>query len=132
VVVEKPEGADVAVPGDALVIRFRPTDPDSVLRRAGQESRRTGRRGASVFAAVKEAGETDAALRRRLLAVAQLVGMKPDDHPKYYVCAKADEPISMQRLLNVALQQTLPLLRLIPPSPRPSRGDWKAETWRAQ
>lgn len=91
---DKPEGPnDVAVPGDALVIRFRPTDPDSVLRRAGQEQRRTGRRGASVFAAVKLPGESDETLRRRLLAVAELVGMKPDDHPKFYTCAKAEELI---------------------------------------
>jgi hypothetical protein len=87
---KKPAGT-VALPGDALVIRFRPTDPDRVLKRAGDEYRRTGRHGASVFAAVGEPGETDVALKRRLLAVAELSGMKPEDHPKFYVCTRAEE-----------------------------------------
>ena len=87
---KKPAGT-VTLPGDALVIRFRPTDPDRVLKKAGDESRRTGRHGASVFAAVGEPGETDVALKRRLLAVADLSGMKPEDHPKFYVCTRADE-----------------------------------------
>ena len=33
-----------------------PTDPDRVLKKAGDESRRTGRHGASVFAAVGDRG----------------------------------------------------------------------------
>jgi hypothetical protein len=84
-------GPPVAVPGDALVIRFRPTAPDSVLRRAANEFKRTGRYGASVFATVRRPGETDLAMRRRLLTVAELAGMAPESHPKYYVCAQAEE-----------------------------------------
>lgn len=92
--IEEPgEPASVAVPGDALVIRFRPTAPDAVLRRATQEFQRTGRYGASVFATVKRPGETESAMRRRLLAVAELAGMAPENHPKYFVCAKAEELI---------------------------------------
>jgi hypothetical protein len=81
------------MPGEALVIRFRPTAPDSVLRSATNEFRRTGRYGASVFATVRRPSETDEALRRRLLAVAELVGMTPEKHPKYYVCTQAEELI---------------------------------------
>ena len=32
-------------------------------------------------------------MRRRLLAVAELAGMAPENHPKYFVCAKAEELI---------------------------------------
>jgi hypothetical protein len=91
VTIEEPGRADVVVPDDALVIRFRPTDPDSVLRRAGQEFQRTGRHGASVFVAARMPGESDAELKHRLLAVAELVGMNPENHPKFYVCARAGE-----------------------------------------
>jgi hypothetical protein len=90
--IEEP-GEPVAVPGDALVIRFRPTNPDSVLRRSVQEFKRIGRHGASVFVAAPEASETDAALRRRLLAVAELVGMTPENHPKFYVCTDGDREL---------------------------------------
>lgn len=86
-------GEAVPVPGDALVIRFRPTSPDSVLKRASNEFLRTSRHGASVFVTVRRAGETDAAMRRRLLGVAELSGMAPENHPKYYVCANAEELI---------------------------------------
>jgi hypothetical protein len=88
--IEEP-GESVAVPGDALVIRFRPTDPDAVLRKATSEHRRTGRYGASVFATVRLPGESETVTRRRLLAVAELSGMKPENNPKYYVCANAEE-----------------------------------------
>jgi hypothetical protein len=90
--IEEP-GDFVPIPEDALVIRFRPTSPDSVLKRAKNEFLRTGRHGASVFATARRAGETDAAMRRRLLAVAELSGMSPENHPKYYVCATAEELI---------------------------------------
>lgn len=86
-------GEPVAVPSDALVIRFRPIAPDAVLRRAVNEFKRTGRHGASVFATTGRAGESDSAMRRRLLAVAELAGMSPENHPKYYVCAHARELI---------------------------------------
>ncbi len=46
-----------------------------------------------MFATARRPGETDEALRRRLLAVAELVGMTPEKHPKYYVCAQAEELI---------------------------------------
>jgi hypothetical protein len=84
-------GEAVEVPGDALVIRFRPTAPEAVFGRAEKEFRRVGRYRLSVFAALRAAGETDAELEQRLLKVADLSGMNPADHPKYYVCARAEE-----------------------------------------
>lgn len=81
----------MVVPGDALVIRFRPTSPDSVLRKATAEFRRTGRYGVSVFASAGRTGETDAAWKKRLLGVAELVGMSPENHPKFYTCTEAQE-----------------------------------------
>ena len=46
-----------------------------------------------MFATARRPGETDEAVRRRLLAVAELSGMSPENHPKYYVCAEAGELI---------------------------------------
>jgi hypothetical protein len=90
---EAGEPGAVAIPGDALVVRFRPTAPESVLKRAATAFKLTGRHDASVFATVRRPGETTSAMRRRLLAVAELSGMTPENHPKYYVCAQAEELI---------------------------------------
>ena len=84
-------GTAVSVPDDALVIRFRPTDPQAVLKRAELEFRRVGRYQLSVFAAARASGESDADLRQRLLKVAELSGMNPANHRKYYVCTRAEE-----------------------------------------
>jgi hypothetical protein len=84
-------GVLARVASDALVIRFRPTDPDRVLRIAALEFRRIGRYRLSVFAAAKRPGETDATLRRRLLEASELAGMDPANNPKFYVCAEAGE-----------------------------------------
>jgi hypothetical protein len=84
-------GEPAHVEPEALVIRFRPTDPDRLLNIAAKEHRRTGRHGLSVFAASRRAQESDDALRRRLLEVSELAGMDPASHPKFYVCTQAGE-----------------------------------------
>jgi len=84
-------GEAVDVPGEALVIRFRPTEPGSVLKRASLEFRRIGRYRLSVFAAVKHSGETDADLRRRLLKASELSVIGSANHREYYVCTRAEE-----------------------------------------
>lgn len=77
--------------GDAIVIRFRPISPDSVLRSAEREFRRAGRYGLSVFADVPRDGESADAVITRLLAASELAGMSPQDNPKYYVCSRAEQ-----------------------------------------
>jgi hypothetical protein len=81
----------VEVPGDALVIRFRPTNPDRVMASVLDAYKLYGRYQASAFAAAAVSGETETDLRRRLLAVADIAGMTQDRHPKYYVCTRAEE-----------------------------------------
>ena len=80
------------LPGDAIVIRFRPTDPDRVLASAEKEARRTGGRyGLSVFADIPREGVSTDEVVQRLLVAAELAGMSPKDHPKYFVCGRAEE-----------------------------------------
>lgn len=85
------EDVQVEVPDDAVVIRFRPTDPERVLASAEKEHRRTGRYGCSVFAVQPFEGETESQVIARLLAAADLVGMTVDRHNKYWVCTRAKE-----------------------------------------
>ncbi len=82
---------EVEISGRALVIRFPPSDPEAVLRRAGKEHRRDGHYGVSVFADVKRGQEDDDALVARLLEVSGLAGMEPGRNPKYYRCQTAQE-----------------------------------------
>lgn len=84
-------GRQVDIPGNALVIRFRPTNPDRVLASVLDAHKYYGRYQASVFAATPRPDETETDLRRRLLAVANIAGMTEDRHPKYYVCARSEE-----------------------------------------
>ena len=83
-------GKAAEVPEDALVIRFRPTAPEDVLRWADKEYRRIGRYRLSVFADVKRGSETDDDLRRRLLRVSEL-RIDPAKNPKYFVCTRSEE-----------------------------------------
>jgi hypothetical protein len=86
-------GRDAAPPVDpaAVVIRFRPTDPDRVLASAEVERRRIGRFGLSVFADVARPDEDEDAVVARLLVAADLAGMGSDRHPKFWICATASE-----------------------------------------
>lgn len=85
----------VDLPGDAIVIRFRPTTPESVLRSAEKEARRTdGRFGLSVFAAVAREGETSQEVISRLLKASELGGIDCESNPKYFVCTRAGELLS--------------------------------------
>src|SRR5882724_5575224 len=81
-------GTAVEIPEDALVIRFRPTAPADVWRRAELEHRRIGRYRLSVFADIKRGQETDEDQRLRLLKVSE-VGIDPAKNPKYFVCTRA-------------------------------------------
>jgi hypothetical protein len=80
---------------DALVIRFRPTDPDRVAILAEKEHRVTGRYGLSVFADTARSGEDTGALIDRLLAAAELDGIATDKNPKFYLCSAASELLSL-------------------------------------
>jgi hypothetical protein len=75
---------------DAMLIRFRPTDPDAVLAVAQKEYRRTGRFGLSVFAGVKAEGESDDQLRERILRATE-IQIDVDGNPKYWLCERARE-----------------------------------------
>ncbi len=83
-------GRPVDVPADALVIRFRPTDPDQVFRRAELEFRRIGRYRLSVFAGVKAPGESDDDLKRRLVRAAGLSGINLDNQRKMFAARAED------------------------------------------
>jgi hypothetical protein len=86
----------VDIPGEAIVIRFRPTDPERVLQSAEKEARRTsGRFGLSVFAAAACEGESSQDVIRRLLKASELGGIDPRSHPKYFVCARAEQVLNM-------------------------------------
>jgi hypothetical protein len=84
----------VDLPDDAVVIRFRPTAPDSVLANAAKEARRTGAYRLSVFADKPRPGESQEDVIHRLLAASELAGIPADSNPKYYVCTQAAELIS--------------------------------------
>lgn len=79
------------VPPDAIVIRFRPTDPETVLKRAERDSRRSGTWRSSVFADVQRGGETEQDAIARLLTVSELAGVSIDNNPRYFVCVRAEE-----------------------------------------
>jgi hypothetical protein len=63
------------IPREALVVRFRPTDPGRVLASAAKEYRRSGRYWLSVFADVPADGEDEQALAERLVDAAGLAGI---------------------------------------------------------
>lgn len=82
-------GMQVQVPPDALVIRFRPTDPAKVLEWAAKEHRRSGHYRLSVFAAAPGPGGAGAAVQARLLKASELAGIDPAGNAKYFVCTHA-------------------------------------------
>lgn len=77
------------VPRDAVVIRFRPTAPEDVLRSAGKWFRFTGIYGLSVFADGAHEGESDEDVIERLLKASEMSNIDPMKNKKYYVCTKA-------------------------------------------
>jgi len=79
------------MPAEALVIRFRPTDPDSVLGWAQKEFRHSGCYRLSVFADVQKPDETENDLIRRLLVTSEMSGIDPKNNKKYFVCTRAAE-----------------------------------------
>lgn len=79
----------VEVPPDAIVIRFSPTDPERVLRRAERAARHSGVHSLSVFLDTRQDGETESDTIARLLAASELSGIRPGNNAKYYVCARA-------------------------------------------
>lgn len=77
------------VPREALVIRFRPTDPEAVLGWAKKEYRRTGYHRLSVFADAPIGSESIHDLHVRLLKASELSGLTADKNKNYYVCTEA-------------------------------------------
>jgi hypothetical protein len=84
-------GRAVRIEAEALVIRFRPTDPDAVLGWAQKEFRRVGCYRLSVFADVQQPDETEDHLIRRLLGASEMSGIDPKSNKKYFVCTRAAE-----------------------------------------
>jgi hypothetical protein len=80
---------EVDVPRDALVIRFSPTMPETVLKRADQAYRECGRYQLSVFAAVKQGDESEEDLHARLLQASEMHHISPETNRKYFVCSEA-------------------------------------------
>ncbi|MFE9685796.1 hypothetical protein [Streptomyces sp. NPDC006285] len=82
--------SEAEVPPDALVLRFKPMDPERCLKRLNQDFRDTGDYSLSVFADVQGADETVDQLKARLLSASELQGMKPSSNKAYYVCTRAE------------------------------------------
>ncbi|MFJ3618003.1 hypothetical protein ACIPSH_07580 [Streptomyces iakyrus] len=83
--------SEAEVPPDALVLRFKPMDPERCLKRLDQDFRATGDYSLSVFADVQRPGETVEDLKRRLLAASELQGINPISNKAYYVCTRAEK-----------------------------------------
>lgn len=88
-------GQPAEVPRDAVVIRFRPTDPDAVWNWACKEHRRIGRHRLSVFAEVRLKGETQQDVIDRLLRASELAGIDPERNKKRSVCTSAAELLDL-------------------------------------
>jgi hypothetical protein len=73
----------------AVVIRFRPVEPTSVLQWAAKEYRHSGHYRLSVFADAPAAGENSGAAEMRLVQAAGLAGIDLARQPKYFVCMAA-------------------------------------------
>lgn len=73
----------------ALVIRFRPSDPDAVRRSALKEFRRSGNYRISIFADSRKGNESEGDLIVRLLNAAKLSNIAPEGNKRFWVCAQA-------------------------------------------
>jgi len=78
---------------NAMVLRFRPTQPEAVLTSAQKEFRNSGRWLVSVWVDAAREGEAEADVILRLLAASEIGGMEAANNPRYYVCASAQELI---------------------------------------
>ncbi|MGV8874265.1 MAG: hypothetical protein ACOH2Q_17155 [Rhodococcus sp. (in: high G+C Gram-positive bacteria)] len=79
---------------DALVIRFKPMQPEAVLRRAALDARRIdgpGEHTASVWCAVRADDESEEQARRRVLQVTADNGLNADKNKKFWVCTYVRE-----------------------------------------
>jgi hypothetical protein len=75
---------------EAVVIRFRPTELDSVVRGAQKEHRRTGFHRLSVFAAAPQPDETQEQTEARLVRAAELEGINLESNSKYWVARRGE------------------------------------------
>jgi hypothetical protein len=87
-------GDEVDVPRDAVVIRFRPTQPDAVWARACKEHQWIGRYRLSVFADTRRAQESEEDLIDRLLRASE-VGINPAKNKNFTVCTSAAELLDL-------------------------------------
>lgn len=83
--------SEAEVPPDALVLRFKPMDPERCLKRLNQDYRATGDYSLSVFLDTPHQGETLEALKRRLLAASELQRIRAESNKVYYVCTRAEK-----------------------------------------
>ncbi|MFF8485128.1 hypothetical protein [Streptomyces antibioticus] len=83
--------SEAEVPPHALVLRFKPMDPERCLKRLNQDFRDTGDYSLSVFADVQHPSETVDQLKSRLLAASELQGINPSTNKAYYVCTRAEK-----------------------------------------
>lgn len=81
----------IDVPRDAIVLRFRPTEPESVLRWAGKSFRETGRYRLSVYAEVQGPGESVGGVIARLLSVASADGIDESGNRYCWFCSAAHQ-----------------------------------------
>lgn len=79
------------VPRHAVVLRFRPTDPSSLLGWADKSFRQCHAYRLSVFVGVQSDTESDEEVVTRLLNAAQLGGIKPEGNRYYWLCTSAGE-----------------------------------------
>ncbi|WP_433599142.1 hypothetical protein ACQPXH_26200 [Nocardia sp. CA-135953] len=77
----------------ALVIRFRPMEPESLIKRAALDARRSegGHHAVSVWCGVQEEGETESELRDRILDITVQNGLGAANNNRYWVCTTALE-----------------------------------------
>ena len=73
-----------------MVIRFRPTELESVMRWAQKEHRRTGHYRVSVFADIPRSGETQAQTEARLVGVAEATGIDLKKNPNHWVTRRSE------------------------------------------
>ncbi|GAA3801060.1 hypothetical protein GCM10022403_039190 [Streptomyces coacervatus] len=83
--------SEAEVPPDALVLRFKPMDPERCLKRIAIDHRDTGHYCLSVFADAPRPDETQEELKARLLAASELQGMNPKSNKTYWQCTQAEK-----------------------------------------
>lgn len=83
--------SEAGVPSDALVIRFKPMDPERCLKRIDQDHRDTGHYCLSVFADTQRPGESEEDLKTRLLAASEHQGISPSSNKVFFICARAEK-----------------------------------------